>query len=221
MTKKYYRMLVRHFKNHSPTPPKYVRLKLPTFATVAANNSFHLKLLANVRNCWQCLRKWNASQAQTSSKVQKMAASIAHRCTTHKKMASPIDEVLPCGERAWRKNQLCMVINTYMYMYIVTWLMSFQCECPGLISASSTRSSCPIITGQWNQLILMRTWRNELGFVLAKVHTAVWFCAWMLMTYGWTPGGKGGFWSGVHFLCIVNIRGQFHLVCQQKMVISK
>ena len=25
-------MLVRHFKNHSPTPPKYVRLKLPTFA---------------------------------------------------------------------------------------------------------------------------------------------------------------------------------------------
>ena len=25
-------MLVRHFKNHSPTPQKYVRLKLPTFA---------------------------------------------------------------------------------------------------------------------------------------------------------------------------------------------
>ena len=47
-------MLVRHFKHHSPTPPKYVRL------TVAANNSFHLKLLANVRNCWQRLREWNA-----------------------------------------------------------------------------------------------------------------------------------------------------------------
>ena len=25
-------MLVRHFKNHSQTPQKYVRLKLPTFA---------------------------------------------------------------------------------------------------------------------------------------------------------------------------------------------
>ena len=53
-------MLVRHFKNHSPTPQKYVRLKLPT---VAANNSFHLKLLANVRNCWQHLREWNAPKA--------------------------------------------------------------------------------------------------------------------------------------------------------------
>ena len=26
-------MLVRHFKNHSQTPQKYVRLKLPTFAS--------------------------------------------------------------------------------------------------------------------------------------------------------------------------------------------
>ena len=25
-------MLVLHFKNHSPTPQKYVRVKLPTFA---------------------------------------------------------------------------------------------------------------------------------------------------------------------------------------------
>ena len=52
-------MLVCHFKNHSPTPQKYVRVKL---ATVSAHNSFHLKLLANVRNCWQRLREWNAPQ---------------------------------------------------------------------------------------------------------------------------------------------------------------
>ena len=29
-------MLVRHFKNHSPTPQKYVRVWLPTFAELAS-----------------------------------------------------------------------------------------------------------------------------------------------------------------------------------------
>ena len=31
--------------------------------TVAAHNSFHLKLLANVRNCWQRSPEWNATQS--------------------------------------------------------------------------------------------------------------------------------------------------------------
>ena len=52
-------MLVRHFKNHPPTPQKYVWVKLSTFAN-SGGALFHLKLLLNVRKHWQRLREWNA-----------------------------------------------------------------------------------------------------------------------------------------------------------------
>ena len=38
-------MLVRHFKNHSPTPPKYVRLKLPTFANGGSEQLIPLEIV--------------------------------------------------------------------------------------------------------------------------------------------------------------------------------
>ena len=38
-------MLVRHFKNHSQTPKKYVRLKLPTFANVGSEQLVPLEIV--------------------------------------------------------------------------------------------------------------------------------------------------------------------------------
>ena len=38
-------MLVRHFKNHSPTPQKYVRLKLPTFANGGSEQLIPLEIV--------------------------------------------------------------------------------------------------------------------------------------------------------------------------------
>ena len=38
-------MLVRHFKNHSPTPQKYVHRKLPTFANGVSTQIVSLEIV--------------------------------------------------------------------------------------------------------------------------------------------------------------------------------
>ena len=49
-------MLVRHLKNHSSKPQKYIRVKLPVHA---AHNSFHWKIVGERSKRWQRLREWN------------------------------------------------------------------------------------------------------------------------------------------------------------------
>ena len=62
-------MLVRHFKNHSPTPQNYVRLKLPTFANGGGEQLVPLEIVGEraqllatftrvERTCGIMARRW-------------------------------------------------------------------------------------------------------------------------------------------------------------------
>ena len=65
-------MLVRHFKNHSPTPPKYVRLKLPTFANSGSEQLVPLEIVGERAQLLATFARVERTPVQTNQLTSKV-----------------------------------------------------------------------------------------------------------------------------------------------------